>query len=547
MADGLNKTLEVLATTRNRAVLPTLAAALQSSSAAVRAGAIRAVARRRDADSHRLLIGRFHELREDERAVAAEAHRAVPHHMARALKTAVLGSDARLCENACQMIAQSLDFESFPVLVAAAETPAHRAKADVTASLLHLAKSVDAELAAWSLGPVDGNSVHGDPSFTRRHLLAALDRSLNNYARHECRELIEAFLLLAPSDHALLRKILHDPQHACHGPVVAALATSTSPGTVARLVRSLCDTDAPLIVLQAIATRTDPEFIRALFSDLKPPVPLRVLHNMKRLTSVAWFEDDAALLLDLSGRAQAMAIELAVASSITGDALFRLLALMMKKGLTEARRASCRALARIVSPAATEVVVGALNDPDEGVRAAAVRQLRPRNVPGALQTLVPLLDSRSMEVRTAARTSLAEFNFARYRAMFDLLDETTAGTTGMLVHKVDAGSRAGLIEELASSSTTARLRGIEMAIAMSATQDVSEQLIELSRSENATVRREAVMALGRCVSAKAEHAIRVAMEDAHQSVRDAASDALAAMHRGRRRSSEAAAVSRGAL
>jgi HEAT repeat protein len=308
----------------------------------------------------------------------------------------------------------------------------------------------------------------------------------------------------------------------------------------------LCDSDAPQVVLQTIATRADREFMRALFTELKPPVSLRVLHNMKRLSSVAWLENEAPLLLDFNGRAQALAIELAVASSITPDALFNLISLMMEKGLTEARRASCRALSKFDRPEATDVVVGALNDPDEGVRAAAVRQLRPRNVPGALQTLVPLLDSRSTEVRDAARTALAEFNFARYRAMFDLLDETTARTTGMLVHKVDAGARAGLIAELASPSITARHRAIEMALAMSATQDVCEQLIELSRCENAGLRRDAVIALGSCSGPKSENAIRIAMEDAHQSVRDAASDAFAAVHRGTRRSSsEATAVGGG--
>jgi HEAT repeat protein len=336
---------------------------------------------------------------------------------------------------------------------------------------------------------------------------------------------------------------LHNPRHACHEPVVAALATSRAPATIARLIRLLCDTDAPLVILQVIARRTDRDFIRALFANLKPPVPLRALHNMKRLNSVAWLEIEAPLLLDLNDRAQALAVELAAASSITPDALFNLVLLMMEKGLTEARRASCRALAKIDGPEATALVVGALNDPDEGVRATAVRQLRPRNVPGALQTLVPLLDCRSTEVRGAARTALAEFNFARYRAKFDLLDETSARTTGMLVRKVDTGARAGLIEELASPSITARHRAIEMAVAMGATQDVCEQLIALSRGENAGIRRDAVIALGRCAGAKVEKAIRISMEDAHQSVRDAASDALAAMHRETRRSSsEAAAV-----
>ena len=71
-----------------------------------------------------------------------------------------------------------------------------------------------------------------------------------------------------------------------------------------------------------------------------------------------------------------------------------------------------------------------------------------RGLPDALRLLVSLLDSRSIEVRDAARTSLTEFNFARYRAMFDLLDEKAVKTTGVLVHKVDHAVRDGLMQEL---------------------------------------------------------------------------------------------------
>jgi HEAT repeat protein len=524
--DGLKKTGHVLATTRNRAALPTLAAALESSSSAMRAAAIRAVVRRTDEGSHRILLQHFDKLRDDERAILRQAHRAMPHHMARAIKAAVLGGDEKLCKQACELISLCRDFALFPVLVEAAEK-AQQPAADATACLVQLATVLDVELAAWASEHVSGMHHDHDPTFIRRHLLAALERSLANYARHECRELIDAFLLLAPSDNTLLQTILHDPRHSCFAPVVATLVQSTTPGTVVRLVRLLCDTDAPQAVLQAIASRSDPEFIHALFAELKPPISLRILHNVKRLSSVAWLEQHATLLLELSGRAQALAVELAAASSITSDALFRLLALMLEKGLTEARRASCRALTKFAQPEATELFMRALDDPDVGVRAGAIRQLRPRGVPDALKVLVPLLDHRSMEIRDAARASLAEFNFARYRSMFDLLDESAARTTGVLVHKVDPAARNGLIEELTSPSLTARLRGIEMAVAMEAAQDVCDLLIELTRNENLALRRQAVAALGGCRGGKAENAIRIAMDDSHPSVRDAAADALA--------------------
>jgi HEAT repeat protein len=547
MADGPNKTGDVLARARNRAVLPTLAAALASSCGPMRAAAIRAIVKRQDADGHRILLQHFDKFHDDERAILRQAHRAMPHHMARALKAAVLGSDPKLGKHACQMIAFCRDFDLFPVLVEAAANKTHSAAADATASLVQLANVLEMDLAAWSSEHVASEHHGRDPIFVRRHLLAALERSLASSTRPECLELIEAFLLLAPSDNALLQTILHDPFHPCHKPVAAVLTRSTMPGTVVRLARLARDTDVPEAVLQAIASRTDPEFVHALFAELKPPLSLRVLHNMKRLSKVAWLEEHAQLLLELSGRAQAMAVELAESSSIKSDALFRLLALMMEKGLTEARRASCRALAKFNRPEATELIVRAIDDPDTGVRAAAIRQFRPRGIPDALKTLVGLLDDRSTEIRDAARASLAEFNFARYRSMFDLLDESAAKTTGALVHKVDAAARSGLVEELASPSVTARIRGIEMAVAMGAAQDVCPQLIELSRNENTALRQEAVAALGSCHGGGAENAILIALKDAHPSVRDAAADALARFCAGRREvSPRAAAVGGGA-
>ena len=46
-----------------------------------------------------------------------------------------------------------------------------------------------------------------------------------------------------------------------------------------------------------------------------------------------------------------------------------------------------------------------------------------------------------------------------------------------------------------SPSVSTRLRGIEMAVAMEAVQDVREQLIELARHENVALRKEAIAAL----------------------------------------------------
>ncbi len=523
MPNGLHKTESVLARTRNRAVLPLLSAALKNESAEIRAAAIRATIRRHDADSYTRLIRHFHELTDADRSVLHEAHRAMPHHAAPALKTAVLGGDATLCRNACDIIVLCRDYELFQTLVRAVEKPTHRHISQVTSAIVQLAVLLHDEVVVWAGGDRTGR----DPSFARHQVLAALERSLKQKVDRHPAELVDAFLLLAPSDHRALLDMMRVEYHPCHAQLVTSLLSNKSPAVMERLVALLRDTEAPTAALRAIARRTDRPFVDFLLHELKHPVPLRVLHNMKRMRSVAWLETNRSMLLDFDGRAQAIAVDLAMASEIDCDALFELLKQMLRQGLAEARRASCQALAAFNGTEANELVCAALSDPDAAVQAIAMRQLRPRRIPDALQTLVARLGSPIVEVRDAARSSLAEFNFVRYRAMFDLLDEQAVRTTGALVRQVDPSAREKLLEELLSPSASTRLRGIEMAVAMGAADDVRDQLIALARHENVSVRKEAVAALAFVTGPGVVTALDFAVRDTNRSVADAARQSLA--------------------
>ncbi len=520
---GIGRTCQVLAGTRNRAVLPLLLAGLQSSRSDVRAAAIRAAIRRHDSATHTQLIRQFAALAEVDQVVLCGAHCAMPHHAAPALRNAVLNGDTTLCKNACRIISLSGDFELFPILVKAAENKLHRHRDKVATTIFELAARVVHDLAHGA----DNRSGHRDPSFARHQLLVSLEQSVLRFEHHHRKEILDAFLLLAPIDNATLLKILRDSHHPSHPALVAELTSTEDAGIIERLVEILRDTDAPAAALKIIARRSDQRFLNVLLNGLKHPAPLRVLHNMKRLNRVSWLEEQRGLLLDLDGRAQAIAVELAMASELDRNSVFDLLAFLLQNGLGEARRASCKALAKFESSQADELVANALGDPDAGVQAAAVRQLRARRLPDALQRLVALLDSRSPEVRDAARSSLAEFNFTRYRTMFDLLDEQSARTTGVLVHKVDPSAGHKLIEELASPSITSKLRGIEMAIAMEATNDVRQLLIELVGHENVAVRKEAVAALAHCRDEQAVAILEVAANDPIHSIAEAAQQCLA--------------------
>lgn len=521
---GITRTAQVLAKAPNRAVLPVLIAGLKSSRADIRAATIRAAIRRHERATHAQLIEHFTFLSESDRIVLGDAHRSMPHHAAPALKAAILAGDANQCKNACRIIAISGDVDLIPVLVKAAEDKKHHFRTDVAATILELATLVQRELVQWAAG--DRTAQH-DPSFKRHHVLVSLEQSMARFAQHRRQEILDAFLLLAPVDNNTLNKILRDSNHPCHAPVAAELTSTQDFGIMERLVEMLRDTDIPPAALKIISQRTDERFVDLLLNGLKRPVPIRVLHNMKSLSHVAWLEERRELLLELDGRAQAVAVELALASGLNRASVFEFLQFLLQNGLTDARRACCQALTKFETPQADELILAMLDDPDAGVQASAVRQLRARRVPDALQRLVVLLDARSPEVREAARSSLAEFNFTRYRTMFDLLDEHSARTTGILVHKVDHSVQQKLAEELLSPSITTKLRGIEMAVAMEATNDVRQQLIDLVGHENVSVRKEAVVALAHCHGAPVVATLKLAATDPNHSIAEAAQQSLA--------------------
>jgi HEAT repeat protein len=523
-ATGIIRTAQVLAKSPNRAVLPVLLAGLKSSRAEIRAATIRAAIRRHERATHAQLIEHFTFLSESDRIVLSDAHRSMPHHAATALKAAILEGDANHCKNACRIIAISGDVDLIPVLVKAVEDKKHHYRTDVAATILELATQVQQELNLWASG--DRTAPH-DPSFKRHHVLVPLEQSMSRFAQHRRQEILDAFLLLAPVDNNTLNKILRDTNHPCHASVVSELTSTQDFGIMERLVEMLRDTDTPPAALKIISRRSDERFVDILLNGLKRPVPIRVLHNMKSLNHVAWLEESRELLLELDSRAQAIAVELALASGLDRGALFEFLAFLLQHGLTDARRACCQALTKYDSPKADELVLAMLDDPDANVQASAVRQLRTRRVPDALQRLVALLDSRSPEVRDAARTSLAEFNFTRYRTMFDMLDEHSAHTTGVLVHKIDPSVQQKLAEELLSPSATIKLRGIEMAVAMEATNDVQQQLIDLVAHENVAVRKEAIVALANCQSDPVVATLKLAATDPVHSIAEAAHQSLA--------------------
>jgi HEAT repeat protein len=211
--------------------------------------------------------------------------------------------------------------------------------------------------------------------------------------------------------------------------------------------------------------------------------------------------------------------------------------MMLRIGKPEGRRAAATSLAELKGPEIDVLLLRALRDDDPQVRAAGLRQLRPRGVPGALTTLIQALDHPAAEVRDAARANLEEFTFRRYLPAFDLLEDGVRRTTGILVRKVDPTAPERLREEMQSAHGKRRMRALEIAAAMELVVELEDAVVQAAGDGDHLVRVEAARALGQARGYTARQALARLRDDVSFTVREAAEQSLDRIDQARRAAS----------
>jgi HEAT repeat protein len=212
-------------------------------------------------------------------------------------------------------------------------------------------------------------------------------------------------------------------------------------------------------------------------------------------------------------------------------AVFKALEFLMSKGHDGGRRAASQALAEFNGAEANALALRGLSDPDPQVQANLLAQLRQRGIPGALSRLVEMLESPHAVVRTAVRENMAEFNFKRYLAAFDMLDDEVRRSTGMMVRRIDPEAIPAIKLELDCKSRTRRLRAIAIAVAMGAVPDLEEAFIDRLTDDDHLVRAEVARALGDYGTLSIQHALQEARGDRSLVVREAAEESLKRLHK----------------
>src|SRR5262245_34878795 len=263
---GLATTFDLLANTDNEAAATVLVTGLDASQREVRDLALTALLARRNSAAELNVLRRWSDVSLRWKQQVAER----PGWLSSAIRTALVNRDPKLYECGCAAAIFTRDYDSIPMLVTAASDRANPYVAQAAAATLELAELLTEELTS----PRDYR-IRRDPQLTRNHVLASLERAAANIAEHGRRELLEAFLLLANRENAVLKRILQSPTDRSFHPLVDLLATSSRPGIERLLLSYLDDPYAPLSAVQITGRRSDISFLRHLVRKIGPdPTPV---------------------------------------------------------------------------------------------------------------------------------------------------------------------------------------------------------------------------------------------------------------------------------
>ncbi len=517
MSEGFKTTLECLAATQNEAAVRVLVPALDSPHRSIRLWALTALVKRRSPLGHREVLRRLHTLDDSFKDQVDKSQGRINQ----ALRTALLGKDQQLAANACQAALWFREYDLIPTLIAVLENPTRTITPLAGRTLLELTDLLYGELASPR-----ADDRRRDPQIRRHRVVADLEQSVNRFAKHKRRQIVEAFLLLVNRDNVTLKQILSEPRHPAFVVLVDTLVNSPAGGVMRLLLNFLDDPHAPSVAISVVSRRTDLKFVHHLLNKLEQEVPAVVRQNLKRITAIAWLQGDLALVDQLDPQQQRAAVRLAMTSGLPRPHAFPLIEHLLRCGRGDGCRAAAEALDEFQGAEANQRVMEALGHEDPQVQAVILPQVRRRSMPGALPRLVEMIDSPHAVVRQAVRECLSEFSFKRFLAAFDMLDDEVRRSTGMLVNKIDPQTVPMLETEMASHLHVRRLRALSIARVIGAVPKLEESILGLLGDEDHLVRAEAAAALSQSMTPDSREALERALQDHSPIVQESARKSL---------------------
>jgi len=511
---GIEKTFQLFANTDNHAAVPVLVDALDSPYSEVREGALSALLHQRHAVAQRALVQRWRKFTPVQRSWIELSGISLEI----ALREMMQSSDSQQFTLGLEVLNQVPEYELIPSLARIVRDSGNNYRDSAGNTLVHLAASLRKELRT-------GDKKVGVEA-VRSRAIDSLGDCISHYQQHESVALLEAFLVLVTRENQLLREAWNNTKHPAHTAIIRFLRHSSRPEIIDLVLSSLTDMHPSMPVLNIVGMRHDPAFMSELTARIQGNMDDTVRRNLAKLTKVAWAEEHRHVLEKLNGLQQAAAVHMAMCTAIGSERLYKLLLLIAKSGHSSGRLAALEELASYVDPSTNELILDAVSDPNAGVRAEALRQLRPRGIPGAIKLLLQHLDSPQLIVQDTVRKSLAEFNFPRFLSAFDKMSPDAQKNTGRLVRGIDVNTQRLLADEMVNDASYRRLRALKIIEVMENYLDMESDLIKALSHEDHFLRAEAARLLAHCPSSSSVSALRQAMLDRNVRVRENAEASL---------------------
>jgi hypothetical protein len=518
VSNGLEITLKTFAATENEAAVPVLVDSLWARQFSVRDGSIKAILNRKGNSGKKELLGHWQDFETCWKDLIAEKH----GKMSGALREVISGGDATLVENACDATIYLRDYDQIPTLIAAIEANPSNNSLLLEETLVDLCGELYKELG--SRRQYGGG--RKDPQIARRNSLSFLEDAVSRFSKHNCSAILEGYLMLVSRENATLKSILQSPKSQTFGAVTDLLKSSDQPGILRLLLSFLDDSQLPLAAVQLVAKRYDATYLPLLMNKIGFQPDGALVAILRKIDAIGWMSQQPELLDSLTDAQQQAAMQFAACSSMNRGEVFQVIKYLLDYGKTGGKRAAALALAQFEGPEANNLAMRLLDDAAPEIQAVIVSQLRDRNIPGAMNRLIELVDSNHPEIQDAAQLALEEFSFDRYLTAYDMLDDDVRRTTGELVRKADKEAKRRLKGELQEESRSRCLRALSMAPMMGLVDALETEILALAANTDHFIRTGAVKALGSGTTDTSLELIRDATSDNSVSVRAAAAESL---------------------
>lgn len=452
--EGYQKTLQVLAKSRNKAAARVMDAALRSSHEGIRTQATTEVVK---TSSTRRLVDLLREYdRMDESMISVLQENSTK--LAAAIRMGMFSSETILQQNCIQAAFRLKVFDLIPLLLQVLLEHGGVLKTSVPLEKI-LMQLVD--LFLDDLEHVKDKQHRQQQEL--KDVATVLYRGVKNFHRTDDSLLLKVLLSLyahLPNHENEVKDLFRNPNNPAY-PAIAKLLQEENEPYIYRFVGdSLESTNAPGMVIAAISKRLDIGFLNAILDRITEVPDENIRNNLSRIHKFEWTANVRPIVVQLDEEHQVLLVELVKHSSIPDEDALNILRTIVLYGRPRGRSAAVSELSTHPGSEGDQLIMQASEDDDPDVQAAAAKLLRTRDNPEGMVRLIHLADSPYESVRDAVRDALPEFRIDRFLAGFDQMSEEQRKVSLKLVRKLDKRTNEYLKRELLYGAPDKKARAI---------------------------------------------------------------------------------------